>query len=76
MNVRFLPNIHNYKYFAVRIINMDIKELCVSVMLLELPRLAIARLDEKVLDTAVTVVTYSDCPLSAPAAEFIKEFTP
>lgn len=75
LNTRFLPNIHNYKYFAVRIINMDIRELCVSVMLLELPRLNIARLDEKVLDTAVTVVSHSEFPLSAPAAEFIKEFT-
>ena len=74
MHSRFLPNVHNYRYFAVRIINMDIKELCVSVMLLELPRLNIARLEEKVLDTAVTVVSYSDCPLSAPAAEFVKEF--
>lgn len=74
MHSRFLPNVHNYRYFAVRIINMDIKELCVSVMLLELPRLNIARLEEKVLDTAVTVVSYSDCPLSAPAAKFVKEF--
>ena len=28
----------------------------------------------KVLDTAVTVVSYSAFPLSAPGAEFVKEF--
>ena len=74
LNTRFLPNIHNYRYFAVRIINLDMQELCLSIMLLELPRLNIARLDEKVLDTAVTVVSYSAFPLSAPGAEFVKEF--
>ena len=74
LNTRFLPNIHNYRYFAVRIINLDMQELCLSIMLLELPRLNIARLDEKVLDTAVTVVSYLAFPLSAPGAEFVKEF--
>lgn len=74
LNSRFLPNIHNYKFFAIRVINMDISQLHVSVMLLELPRLSIARLKEKVLDTAVTVLSCADCPLSGPAAEFTKEF--
>ena len=32
------------------------------------------RAGEKVLDTAVTVVSYLAFPLSAPGAEFVKEF--